>query len=341
VAGPEWKLQFALFGAGRIGQIHGRNLAGRDDACLRYVIDTDTQAAARLAAALGAEVVDTETALRDRALDAVAIATSTDTHADLVQASARAGKAIFCEKPLDLDARRAEQTLAVVRQTGVLLALGFNRRYDPSFRRLRHEVAAGRVGRVEVVSITSRDPAPPPLAYIGRSGGLFRDMMIHDLDMARWLLGEEPVTVYARGSALVDPAIAAAGDIDTAVVVLETASGRLCQITNSRRCTYGYDQRIEVFGSAGMVRAGNHTATSVEVADASGFGTERALPFFLERYAAAYRAELDEFIKAARGEPAELASGDDGQLALLLANAARESVETQAPVRVSAATAAE
>jgi myo-inositol 2-dehydrogenase / D-chiro-inositol 1-dehydrogenase len=336
VAGPERRLEFALFGAGRIGQIHGRNLAGREDARLRYVVDTDTQAAARLAAALGAEVVDTETALQDRDIDAVAIATSTDTHADLVQASARAGKAIFCEKPLDLDAARASQTLAVVRQTRALLALGFNRRYDPSFRRLRHEVAAGRVGRVEVVSITSRDPAPPPLAYIGRSGGLFRDMMIHDLDMGRWLLGEEPTTVYARGSALVDPAIGAAGDVDTAVVVLETASGRLCQITNSRRCTYGYDQRIEVFGSAGMVRAGNHTATSVEVADAGGFGTEPALPFFLERYAAAYRAELDEFIKAARGEPAELASGDDGQLALLLANAAQESVQTRAPVQVPA-----
>jgi myo-inositol 2-dehydrogenase/D-chiro-inositol 1-dehydrogenase len=328
-------LEFALFGAGRIGQIHGRNLAGREDVRLRYVIDTDTQAAARLAATLDADVTDTQSALDDESIDAVAIATLTDTHADLIQAAARAGKAIFCEKPLDLDAARAEATLAAVAQAGVLLALGFNRRYDPSFRRLRREVAEGRVGAVEVVSITSRDPAPPPVAYIVRSGGLFRDMMIHDLDMARWLVGEEPTTVYARGSALVDPAIGAAGDIDTAVVVLETASGRLCQITNSRRCTYGYDQRIEVFGAAGMVRAGNHTATSVEVADASGFGTEPALPFFLERYAAAYRAELDEFIKAVRGEPAELATGLDGQVALLLANAAQESLETRLPVRVS------
>jgi myo-inositol 2-dehydrogenase/D-chiro-inositol 1-dehydrogenase len=328
-------LEFALFGAGRIGQIHGRNLTGREDVRLRYVIDTDTQAAARLAATLDADVTDTQSALDDESIDAAAIATSTDTHADLIQAAARAGKAIFCEKPLDLDAARAEATLAAVAQAGVLLALGFNRRYDPSFRRLRREVAEGRVGAVEVVSITSRDPAPPPVAYIGRSGGLFRDMMIHDLDMARWLVGEEPTTVYARGSALVDPAIGAAGDIDTAVVVLETASGRLCQITNSRRCTYGYDQRIEVFGAAGMVRAGNHTATSVEVADASGFGTEPALPFFLERYAAAYRAELDEFIKAVRGEPAELATGLDGQVALLLANAAQESLETRLPVRVS------
>jgi myo-inositol 2-dehydrogenase/D-chiro-inositol 1-dehydrogenase len=336
VAGPDRKLAFALFGAGRIGQIHGRNLAGREDVSLRYVIDTDTQAAARLAATLLAEVTDPQTALRDRSIDAVLIATSTDTHADLIQAAARAGKAIFCEKPLDLDATRAEQTLAVVVQSASLLALGFNRRYDPSFRRLRREVVAGRVGKVEVVSITSRDPAPPPVAYIGRSGGLFRDMMIHDLDMARWLVGEEPATVYARGSALVDPAIGAAGDIDTAVVVLETASGRLCQITNSRRCSYGYDQRIEVFGAAGMVRAGNHTATSVEVADATGFGTEPALPFFLERYSAAYRAELDEFVKAVRGEPADLATGEDGQVALLLANAAQESLETRAPVRIPA-----
>ena len=195
-------LQVALFGAGRIGQIHGRNVAARDDARVCCVIDTDPAAAARLAAALGAEAGDAAIALRDPAISAVVIATSTDTHAALIQAAARAGKAIFCEKPLDLDAGRATETLTVVTETGALLALGFNRRYDPSFRRLRDEIAAGRIGRVEVVSITSRDPAPPPAGYIGRSGGLFRDMMIHDLDMARWLLGGEPVRVYARGSVI-------------------------------------------------------------------------------------------------------------------------------------------
>ena len=327
-------LQVALFGAGRIGQIHGRNVAARDDARVCCVVDTDPAAAARLAAALGAEVGDAAIALRDPAISAVVIATSTDTHAALIQAAARAGKAIFCEKPLDLDAGRATETLTVVTETGALLALGFNRRYDPSFRRLRDEIAAGRIGRVEVVSITSRDPAPPPAGYIGRSGGLFRDMMIHDLDMARWLLGGEPVRVYARGSALIDAAIGAEGDIDTAVVVLETADGRLCQITNSRRCAYGYDQRIEVFGSLGMVRAGNQTATSVEVAGPSGFGTEPALPFFLERYAAAYRAEIDEFVRAVKGERADCVTGSDGLQALVLANAAQQSLQTGQAVSV-------
>jgi len=323
---------FALFGAGRIGQIHARNLAAQGDAQLRHVIDVSAEAARRLAGASGAQVSDARTALADPAVHAILIASSTDTHAELIQAGARAGKAVFCEKPLDLDLARAEASLAVVAKAKTLLALGFNRRYDPAFRRLQREIAAGRVGNVEVVSITSRDPSPPPPAYVARSGGLFRDMMIHDLDMARWLLAEEPVSVYARGSALIDPAIGAAGDIDTAVVVLETASGRLCQITNSRRCAYGYDQRIEVFGSAGLARADNVPATTVETADAAGFTREPALPFFLERYAAAYRDELDEFLKALRGEPAQLATGNDGRQALRLADAAQRSLELRTPV---------
>lgn len=326
---------FALFGAGRIGQIHARNLAAHADVALRHVIDVSADAAQRLAAATGAQVSDTRTALADPQVQAILVASSTDTHAELIQAGARAGKAVFCEKPLDLDLARADASLAVAGEAGILLALGFNRRYDPAFRRLHREIAAGRVGTVEVVSITSRDPAPPPPAYVARSGGLFRDMMIHDLDMARWLLGEEPVSVYARGSALIDPAIGTAGDIDTAVVVLETQSGRLCQITNSRRCAYGYDQRIEVFGSAGLARADNVPATTVETADAGGFTREPALPFFLERYAAAYRHELDEFLEALRGKPAQLATGVDGRQALALADAAQRSLETRAPVLLS------
>ncbi len=325
---------FALFGAGRIGQIHARNLASHADTRLLHVVDIASDAAQRLATQYGAQVSDTVAALADPAVHAILVASSTDTHADLIQAGARAGKAIFCEKPLDLDIVRAQQSLAGVAQANVLLALGFNRRYDPAFRRLHREIGAGRAGNVEVVSITSRDPSPPPPAYVARSGGLFRDMMIHDLDMARWLIGEEPATVFARGSALVDPAIGAAGDIDTAVVVLETAGGRLCQITNSRRCAYGYDQRIEVFGSRGLLRADNVPATTVEVAGAEGFTREPALPFFLERYAAAYRDELDEFLRALRGEPAQLATGEDGRRALLLANAAQESLESGAPVRI-------
>jgi len=328
---------FALIGAGRIGQIHARNLVAHPDAQLRHVVDVDAAAAGRLAASVGATVSTAAAAIADPAVDALLIASSTDTHAELIQAGARAGKAVFCEKPLDLDLQRADASLAVVAECGTLLALGFNRRYDPAFHRLKQEIAAGRVGRVEVVSITSRDPAPPPPEYVARSGGLFRDMMIHDLDMARWLLGEEPVSVFARGSALVDARIGAAGDIDTAVVVLETASGKLCQITNSRRCAYGYDQRIEVFGSAGLVRADNVTATTVETAGASGFTREPALPFFLERYGAAYRAELEQFLNALRGTAAELATGRDGRQALVLANAAQRSLESRAPVQLEPA----
>jgi myo-inositol 2-dehydrogenase/D-chiro-inositol 1-dehydrogenase len=325
---------FALFGAGRIGQIHARNLAAHADARLLHVVDVAADAAGQLAATCGARVSDTAAALADPAVHAILVASSTDTHAALIRAGAQAGKAIFCEKPLDLDIAGAQASLAVVAQAGVLLALGFNRRFDPAFRRLYREIAAGRAGKVEVISITSRDPTPPPPAYVARSGGLFRDMMIHDLDMARWLLAEEPATVFARGSALIDPAIGDAGDVDTAVVVLETASGRLCQITNSRRCAYGYDQRIEVFGAKGLLRADNVPATTVESAGAEGFTREPALPFFLERYAAAYRNELDEFLKALRGAPAQLASGEDGRRALLLANAAQESLDSGVPIRL-------
>jgi myo-inositol 2-dehydrogenase/D-chiro-inositol 1-dehydrogenase len=318
----------ALIGAGRIGRIHAHNLVADAGARLRYVIDADAAAAARLAGETGAQVAEVGVALADPDVRAIVVASPTDTHSPLIEAGVRAGKAVFCEKPLDLDIVRAARALQAACERQALLALGFNRRFDPAFARLQREIAGGRVGQVEVVSVTSRDPSPPPATYVARSGGLFRDMMIHDLDMARWLLGEEPVSVFARGSALIDPAIGAAADVDTAVVVLQTASGRLAQITNSRRCSYGYDQRIEVFGSAGLVRADNVPATTVETADASGFSREPALPFFLERYAAAYRAELAEFLKALRGEPARLVSGQDGLRALQLADAAQRSLES-------------
>ena len=326
--------EFALFGAGRIGRIHAGNIVAEPGAVLRYVVDAVPDAARRLAGECGARSAGVADALADPAVDAVVIASPTDTHAELIASAAAAGKAIFCEKPLDLDLAVAARSLAEVERAGVLLALGFNRRYDPSFARPKAEIDSGGVGNVEVISITSRDPAPPPPEYVGRSGGLFRDMMIHDLDMAAWLLGECPALVYARGSALVDPAIGAAGDVDTAVVVLETAAGRLCQITNSRRCSYGYDQRIEVFGSAGMVRADNATATSVERVDGRGFTSEPALPFFLERYASAYRIELAEFHRAVRGEAARLATGREGLRALQLADAAQRSLESGVAIRL-------
>lgn len=321
----------SVFGAGRIGQIHASNLHRHPGARVRHVVDVIESAASDLAARCDAKVSQVDEALADSGVDAVVIASSTDTHAELIQTAAMAGKAIFCEKPLDLDIANAKRSLQIVEKHGVLLCLGFNRRHDPSFDRLRREIDAGTVGNVEVVSITSRDPSPPPISYVGHSGGLFRDMMIHDFDLARWLLGEEPVEVFACGSVLIDPAIGKAGDVDTAVVVLKTDSGRLCQITNSRRCAYGYDQRIEVFGSKGMVRAGNHTATSVQIADSEGFHGEAALPFFLERYADAYRLQLDKFLAAVNGEEIRLPQGADGLRALEIADAAQRSVESGSP----------
>ncbi|HEX5766315.1 MAG TPA: inositol 2-dehydrogenase [Woeseiaceae bacterium] len=318
-------INLCLFGAGRIGRIHGANIAAHRDATLKYVVDVDPAAAARLAAGLNSAAADVQAALSDDDVQGVVIATSTDTHLSLIEAAASAGKAVFCEKPLDLDETRARRCIEVAAAAAIPLYVGFNRRYDPSFRRLKDEIAAGTIGAVEVVSITSRDPSPPPADYIRRSGGMFRDMTIHDLDMARWLLGEEPSSVFASGSCLVDPAIREAGDIDTAVVILETRGGAFCQVTNSRRCSYGYDQRIEVFGARGMLRADNETETRVELASSAGFQREPALPFFLERYREAYRLEMDDFIRALKGEETSLADGNDGLRALILADAAERS----------------
>lgn len=322
----------AVFGAGRIGRIHASNLHQHVNAQVLHIVDVVEAAAAELAASCGAKVSTVEQALADPKVGAVIIASSTDTHAELVTASARAGKAIFCEKPLDLDIQTARASVEEVARQGVVLCVGFNRRHDPGFDKLKSEISDGAIGDVEVVTIISRDPSPPPAEYVGRSGGLFRDMMIHDLDIARWLLGEEPVRVFASGSVLVDPEIGKAGDVDTAIVVLETASGRLCHITNSRRCSYGYDQRIEVFGSEGMVRAGNATQTRVESANATGFHSEPALPFFLERYADAYRLQLDKFLRVVDGQSLQIPGGEDGLRALEIADAAQRSADEGIPI---------
>ena len=224
------------------------------------------------------------------------ICTPTDTHADLIERFVRAGKAVFCEKPIDLDLARVQACLEVVREAGGRLMVGFNRRFDPHFRAVRRAIDDGTVGEVEMVNIVSRDPGPPPLDYIARSGGIFRDMTIHDFDMARWLLGEEPVAVSAHAAVLTDPAIGAAGDFDSANVLLETASGRQAVISNSRRATYGYDQRIEVLGSKGMAAAENQREVSIEVATGAGFLRPPLLDFFMTRYVAAYAAEIEAFI---------------------------------------------
>jgi myo-inositol 2-dehydrogenase / D-chiro-inositol 1-dehydrogenase len=328
---------FALFGAGRIGRIHAANLHAHAGARLRYVVDVDTGAAQALAEAAGADCAEAEQVFADPDVDAILVASSTDTHAALIESGAAAGKAVFSEKPVDLDVRRARECVAAAERAGILLAIGFNRRYDPSFRKLREGVAAGEIGDVECVLVISRDPAPPPVSYVARSGGLFRDMTIHDLDMARWLLGEEPVEVTAHGSCLVDPAIGAAGDVDTAVATLVTRGGRLAQVVNSRRAAWGYDQRIEVCGARGMLAAGNRRATSVECATPNGFRRDPALPFFLERYADAYRLELDAFVRRLHGEDAELVSGGDGVRALEIADACERSLRTRATVRLEPA----
>lgn len=323
-----------VIGAGRIGRIHAGNVARHPDASVRYVVDVNTQAARELADTCDAAVVDAAAALTDPGVHGVVIASSTDTHLPLIEACAENGKPVFCEKPLDLDTARAERCLRVAEAARLPLFVGFNRRYDPSFQRIQNGIAAGVIGRVEMVTVTSRDPAPPPKAYLERSGGLFRDMMIHDFDMIRWLTGSEPRTVFATGAALFSRDAADVGDIDTAAVIVAMDNGACCQISNSRRCVYGYDQRIEAFGAEGMLRAANATETRVEAATANGFLTEPALPFFLERYEAAYRREIDDFIRAIEGLPHALAGARDGVRALMLADAAERSRRSGAAVPV-------
>jgi len=321
-------LTFCQFGAGRIGQIHAGNLARHPAARLAMIVDTDAAAAQRLAQQHGARVATAAEAFADPAINAVLIASSTDTHADLVETASRANKAIFCEKPLDLDLGRAKAALAVAEQARAPLMLGFNRRFDPHFARLAEQLQAGRIGRPEIVTITSYDPEPPPIEFVRRSGGLFRDMMIHDLDMACWLLGETPSEIFATASVMTDPRIGEAGDVDTAVLALRFPSGALGHIAGSRRAVYGYDQRIEVLGSEGALHAGNVVGSTISFAGKDGVVSEKPLPFFLQRYAEAYHRELDEFIAAVEAGRAPPVSGADGVRALALAEAAAQSAQT-------------
>jgi len=329
-------ISVGLLGAGRIGRIHGANVAASADARLVAVADAMPQAAEALAQSHSARAASVEGIIAARDIDAVLICSPTDTHADLIEAAVAAGKHVFCEKPVDLSSERIVKCLARVEASGKALMIGFNRRFDPNFAEARRRVQAGEIGAVELVTIISRDPSPPPASYVARSGGLFRDMMIHDLDMARFLLDEEPVEVHAVGSCLVDPAIGQEGDVDTAAVLLKTASGKIAQISNSRRASYGYDQRFEVHGSRGMVRAQNVPLTTVEVATAQGFMADPVLPFFLERYAAAYRAELQHFIGCILAGKAPSPSGLDGLKAQQLADAATRSHQSGQPVRLGA-----
>ncbi len=327
-------LTFAQFGAGRIGAIHAANLAAAGNATLRYVVDVNTTAARALADQYGARVTNLGTALGDPEVDAVIIASSTDTHADLAIAAARAGKAIFCEKPIDLSLKRVDACIAAVKKARVPMFVGFNRRFDPSFAALHRRIGAGDIGAVEQVVVTSRDPGLPPLSYLKVSGGQFRDMTIHDFDMARWLLGEEPAEIFAYGSCLVDPAVAKVGDTDSVMIVMKTATGKLAHINNSRRAAYGYDQRIEVHGAKGRLLAGNQTPTTVELADANAVSADKPLHFFLERYAAAYRIELATFVDAVVNQRPLPVTVEDGRQAIVLAEAAAKSLRTGRSVKL-------
>jgi myo-inositol 2-dehydrogenase/D-chiro-inositol 1-dehydrogenase len=320
-------LRFGLLGAGRIGKVHAKAVTGNPLAKLVAVADAMAPAAEAIAAQYGCEVRTIAQILAAKDIDAVVICTPTDTHADLIEQFTNAGKAVFCEKPIDLSLNRVKACLSVVRANKGTLMVGFNRRFDPHFKAVRAEIDKGSIGEVEMVTITSRDPGAPPVDYIKRSGGIFRDMTIHDFDMARFLLGEEIAEVSAMAAVLVDPAIGVAGDSDSVQVMLKTASGKMAVISNSRRATYGYDQRIEVHGSKGVVSAENQRPVSIEVANGLGYTRPPLHDFFMTRYTEAYAAEIAAFIDAMGAKKAAAPSGEDGLAALALAEAALLSVK--------------
>ncbi|MBL8630872.1 MAG: inositol 2-dehydrogenase [Rhodospirillaceae bacterium] len=324
--------KIALVGAGRIGRIHAANAASHPQLTLSHVVDPIAANAADVAASYGAQVSTLEAVLADKSVTGVVVASSTDTHLDYCIQAHKVGKAIFCEKPIDMDlnrARAASGTLA-----GARLFLGFNRRFDPNFQALKIKLEARTVGKLETLHIISNDPSPPPVSYVKVSGGLFKDMAIHDFDMARWLLGEEPSEVFAWGSCLVDPEIAKAGDIDTARAILKTPSGRMCVIANSRRSGFGYDQRIEAFGSAGMIHADNVVKSTVQVWTETGAQADQFQNFFLDRYADAYRAEMAHFAVMLTSAAKPDIGYADGVAALALAEAAAKSLQTGQTVKL-------
>src|SRR5918996_673792 len=328
-------VKFAVLGCGRIGRMHALNLARHPRAELVWVFDVAGSAAVSVAEATGAKQArDADEALSAKDVDAVLIASSTNTHLDLLERAVEAGKAVLCEKPIDLDLAKVDACWQRIKDRNATVMTGFNRRFDPSFRALRDRLRQGEIGKLEQVVITSRDPSPPPVGYIEVSGGLFRDMTIHDFDIARYLMGEI-VAVFATGANLVDPAIKAAGDIDAAMIILEGADGALCHINNSRRCAYGYDQRIEAFGAGGMLQAANQRPTSVQAWGSKATeGKDPVLDFFIERYTPAYLAEIDHFVDCCEQGVTPLAGYREGREALRLADAALESMTSGRTVRL-------
>ena len=328
-------IRFALLGCGRIGRVHADSIDVHPRAELAWVYDPIEPAANEVAKRFGATVAPAvDVAIDDPSVDAVVIASATPTHVDLLTRAVRAGKAVLCEKPIDLDLARVDRCWREIAALNPTVMIGFNRRFDPSFRQVHDQVAAGDIGRLEQLTIVSRDPAPASREYLAASGGLFRDMTIHDFDLARFFLGEI-VEVYATGANVVADFIAELGDIDSAVVVMRGNDGELCHITNSRRSVFGYDQRLEAFGSEGMLSVGNQHPTSVRMSNATQ--TEAApeyLNFFLDRYTPAYRAELDHLITTMEQGDQPSPGFSDGREALALADAALESFHAGRTVRL-------
>ena len=332
------QVNVGLIGAGRIGKLHAQHLAFRvPGANLVAVADISARAAEECAAGfqVAAACQDYRTILQDADIEAVVVCSSTDTHAQIVEEAAAAGKHIFCEKPLDFDLSRIDQVLAAVDQAGVKLQIGFNRRFDSNFKRVRELVAAGAIGEPHIVRITSRDPAPPPIEYVKVSGGIFLDMTIHDFDMARYLIDSEVTELYVAGGVLVDPAIGKAGDIDTAVITLRYANGAIGTIDNSRKAVYGYDQRVEVFGSEGVVVVSNRKPDTAEWSTADGVQSSLPLFFFIERYTDSYIAEMQAFIECVQQDKTPPVTGIDGRIPVVMGYAAKKSYLENRPVKLT------
>lgn len=328
-------LKIGLLGAGRIAGVHAAAISQNPQSKLVAISDFYPEVADKLARQFDAVMRTNEDIIADPEIDAVLIATPTDTHSDLIEAATAAGKAVLCEKPVDLSLERARACLHNSAPSGVPVMVGFNRRFDPNFAALKASLEAGDIGKAELLSITSFDPAPPPVSYIKTSGGLFRDMMIHDFDMANFIMGEAPISVMATASCVVDPEIGAAGDVDTAVVTLSYADGRIAVIKNSRRAAYGYDQRVELLGAQGLLQAQNMLENTVVKSTDKGVTGAKPTYFFLERYMAAYAAEWASFVDAVTNGTALPVTLSDGIDALAIAEAATRSAQSAMPVTLA------
>lgn len=332
------KITVGLIGAGRIGRVHGENLSFRiPDANLVAVADVFKEVADKTAADLRIPTAYTnyQQILEDETIEGVVICSSTDTHSQIIEEAASAGKHIFCEKPIDHDLVKVNRVLKVVEEAGIKFQVGFNRRFDPNFRRVREIVAAGDIGDPHILRITSRDPEPPPVEYVKVSGGIFLDMTIHDFDMARFLINSEIEEVYAVGGVMIDPEIGKAGDIDTAVITLCYENGVIGTIDNSRQAVYGYDQRVEVFGSEGVVMVSNNKPDSAVVSNVNGDHSSNPLFFFVERYTESYIAEMKEFIECVQQDKTPSVTGIDGLVPVVIGHAAKKSLDENRPIKIS------